>query len=790
MSKTVEISVRHLVEFVLREGDIDTVYISATAMSEGTRLHNAIQKDRAKYAKEHDLVYEKEYSLRHSFECGGFVFTIHGRADGVMKGGELTVLDEIKSTTYMPEYSNPETRPLHWAQAVCYAFMLCGQEEASVCVNLIYIHQRTEEKRSFERQYTYQELKEIVLDIAKRYIVFAEIDSERREVAEQTAQNLSFPYSEYRTGQRELCVSVYTAIKQKRWLFAQAPTGTGKTISAFFPAVKAVGQRIGDKIFYMTAKTVTRRIAEEAMALMTRNGLNMRTITLTAKDRICFLEKRACNPEDCTYASGHFDRVNACIADAVKNETLLTADIITTYAQKHMVCPFELQLDISLFCDVIICDYNHVFDPKARLKRFFSNAGDGADYILLCDEAHNLVDRARDMFSATLQKSDMWALRSAFEKKHPIFKLLGKINKVFIEMGKDNEIDPSDDAIQKITEKAKPLKMLLEDFCTLTNEWLVENQHNACAEIVMEMYFAAVDFLRIYELLDEHYTVFVSKTSQDVSVKLFCVDPSKLLAETRERSRTLIYFSATLTPLTYFRQILGGCESDFLLRLMSPFPRENLCLVIDTSVSTRYRDRASSFDQIASRLNVLVNAKPGNYLAFFPSYEYLNAVRTRFEESFPQIRTITQTTSMTEEDKENFLGHFEDMAAQREQGVLGFAVMGGMFSEGIDLTGEKLIGVAVIGVGLPQINPERDIISKRSGFEIAYMYPGMNKVMQAAGRVLRTETDRGVILLIDNRFTHTEYKRLFPPEWAGFHTVRNEEALDRVAKVFWNGTNL
>ncbi len=616
------------------------------------------------------------------------------------------------------------------------------------------------------------------------YYEFAEMDVRRVSDRDETVKVLNFPYGEYRKGQRDLAVSVYAAIKNGKKIFAQAPTGTGKTISAIFPAAKALGEGLCAKVFYATAKTITRQIAEEALLHMTRDGLRMRSVTLTAKDKICFCETRRCNPQDCTYAAGHLDRVNAAIKDVIKHEHIIIRQTIEAYAQKHRVCPFELSLDVTQFCDFVICDYNHIYDPRAQLKRFFGNAK--TNFVVLNDEAHNLVDRARDMFSAVLKKSMLTDAAHALPARSAIRRSTNKIAKYFSELKKERLTNAA-----VVTDKAKPegLYKLLPDFITKCDAWLQEN-HGAEGEgfeTVMQVYFGVLDFVRIYELFDERYVTFY-EGGGDVTVKLFCLDPSFLLGATHKKVRSSVFFSATLAPLPYFRTILGGADDDFVLRLMSPFPRENMCLLIEPTIPTRYRDREAGYARIADAISAVAAPKKGNYLVFFPSYEYMNVVVAAFTAQYPDTDVLVQTPSMTDDDREAFLARF---APDNPRTLVAFGVMGGIFSEGIDLKGERLLGVIIVTVGLPLISEERNVISRyyddvgAGGFEFAYMFPGMNKVLQAAGRVIRTETDRGIILLIDGRFLNASYRDLFPPEWDGYFKTRGTNDIRSRVDTFW-----
>jgi DNA excision repair protein ERCC-2 len=652
----------------------------------------------------------------------------------------------------------------------------------TVCVALTYVNIETDEYTTFREAFRVAALEGFFLGILDKYLEFAELNAQRTLARNRTAAELAFPYETYRPGQRELAVAVYTVVKKGAKLFVQAPTGIGKTMSALFPAVKALAAGRGEKIFYLTAKTSTRRVAEDAMRRMGDAGLTMRSITLTARDAICFREPRACDPDCCEYANGHFDRVNAAILDCVANETLITRGVVEAYARKHRVCPAEYALDVALFCDVVVCDYNHAYDPKARLRRFFTNGG---DFILLNDEAHNLVDRAREMFSAELRHKDFNEARREMTAEHPLRKPLGAAARAV----KDHYRDRVSKEPFSRAEKPELLPGVLMELVAACDTWFKKTQGTPPDEALLTLYFGALDYLRVNELYNEHYTTYCEP--ERGYIRLFCLNPAELLAKEQAKSRACVFFSATLAPMPYFRALLGGSASDYAMRLASPFDRRNLCLMLDTRVSTRFKDRfEENYREVAGLLREFVGARAGNYMAFFPSSAYLREVAARFREDCGDVELLEQTREMGAEEREAFLANFK---TGDKKTLLGLVVLGGAFAEGIDLAGERLIGAAVVGVGLPKLSPERAVIAKyfenngENGFNYAYLYPGMNKVLQAAGRVIRTDTDRGAVLLIDERYDNEEYSRLFPPEWAGYERLGARRGVGEILKAFWGG---
>lgn len=791
----IKISVRNLVEFVLRAGDLDMRFTGMSRALEGTLIHQKLQKSNKKIYAEENKEYMSEVFLSHAFEYKGFEFVLEGRADGIIVEKESinvedeesivvsAVIDEIKSTTRPLDIIEEDYNELHWAQAKCYAYIFSLQKGLfDIGVQLTYYQVDSEEIKYLVKQFKAEKLREYFYDLIEKYIIWADLTEKWTKTRDASIKKISFPFESYRKGQRELAVAVYRTITEEKKIFAQAPTGIGKTISTIFPAVKAMAEGRTSKIFYLTAKTITRQVAEEAFIMMRQRNLQFKTITLTAKDKICFNKGAGCNPEACEFARGHFDRVNAAIMDILENENDLPRDKVEAYARKYNICPFEFSLDLTLWVDCVICDYNYVFDPRVYLKRFFID--NGGDYTFLIDEAHNLVDRAREMFSAELSKKTFLDLKKVMKDKQPkISKALGKLNSFLLEMKKlcgDNK-----NYVQK--NEPEGIYPLLRSFIKESEEWLTKNEKSDGHEELLQLYFDALAFIRISELYDERYITYVEDDGE-VRIKLFCLDPSYLLKEAVKRGKSAIFFSATLAPINYFKEILGGSEEDYIMRLPSPFDRDNLCLLIADRISTKYKDREKSYDEIANYIKSVTDKKIGNYLVFFPSYKYMSEVHNRFFEKYPESEILLQGTAMSEEEREEFLSKF---TPEGDKTLVGFAVLGGIFSEGIDLKGDRLVGAIIVGVGLPQICLERDIIrdyfqnKNKSGYEYSYMYPGMNKVLQAAGRVIRSDTDRGIVLLLDERFGSSVYQNIFPKEWFPNIRVKNNDEVAAELEGFW-----
>lgn len=774
----IRISVRSLVEFILREGDIDNRVsgsMEKDAMLLGGKIHRKIQSRMG-------TNYTAEVPLKIQMPCDGFVLQIEGRADGVLKDDGKVLIDEIKGILRSLEHLEAPV-PVHLAQAKCYAYIYAVQNSLKcIDVQMTYCQMETEEIRRFCQKFEFQELQTWFQDLVTQYEKWAKFEIEWRNVRNDSIRQIEFPFP-YREGQRDLVASVYRTILRKKKLFIQAPTGVGKTMATVFPAVRAVGEGLGEKIFYLTAKTITRTVAEQAFSLLKEKGLLYKTITLTAKEKICFCEEAECNPDACPYAKGHFDRVNDAVFDLITHSGDWSREVLEEQAKKHMVCPFEMSLDVSNWADAVICDYNYAFDPQAHLKRFFSESGKG-EYLFLIDEAHNLVERGREMYSASLYKEDLLEVRKMVKAEDPkLAKGLSECNQQFLELKRECEHYQILKSVSHIALKLMNVLSKLEDY-------LEECKDAEKKKRVLDFYFAVRSFLNVHDIMDENYVIF-SEMMEDgrFQIKLFCVNPAVNLQNYLEQGNSTIFFSATLLPVHYYKKLLSVEKDDYAVYAHSSFPQENKFLFIGTDVSTRYTRRGeSTYQRFARYIAVMAEQKKGNYMAFFPSYRFLEEVHTCFLECVDhEVDSICQVSYMDEEQREEFLEEFEQ---EREKSLVAFCVMGGIFSEGIDLTDDKLIGAVIAGTGLPQVCTEREILKQyfnaadMDGFDYAYLYPGMNKVLQSAGRVIRTESDRGVILLLDDRFRAMRYREVFPREWQQYQlgSVKN---LEQEIRTFW-----
>lgn len=772
----VRLSVRQLVEFLRNTGSIDNRFTGFDRALEGVRIHRRLQKAAGDG-------YEAEVSIKADLSAAGVAYRLEGRADGIFTGSDgLVMVDEIKTVTCPTEQITEEMEPVHWAQAQVYAAIWAAQKGLEeVGVRLTYFQVEDQQIVRFERRFSAQTLTAFLQEMLEEYAPWAKRQAQWQADRTQDLAALAFPFSQFRPGQHALAGEVYRACRQGRRLMVQAPTGIGKTISTLYPALRAMGEGDGERVFYLTARTTTRRAAWQALDLLPPS-LHLRSIALTAKDKACLLEHRECTPEACPYANGYYDRVKAALWEGL-DETRLDGPALEALARRHTVCPFELGLDLALWCDVIVGDYNYLFDPVVRLSRFFETPG---DHLFLVDEAHNLPDRAREMYSAELGRAQLAEARKALGKGRSRLKTaLGKVNTQFLTWRDQCReapertlfFAPAQEAFSEAVRRClKPLE-----------EWLGEHRQGPAHDVLLQLYFDFRAWLRVADGYDEHYITQISLSGGQVLARQLCLDPSDFLNASFALGRAAVLFSATLAPPSYYRDILG-CPEARCVALPSPFPRENLGLFCACRVSTTYRSRAASLDEVCRFLAAMTEGRAGNYLAFFPSYAYLNQAAQRFAERFPQIPTLLQQPGMQDSERETFLARF---SAASGETLLGFAVMGGVFGEGVDLVGDRLIGAAVVGVGLPQVNPVREMLrryfesSRGSGFAYAYQYPGMNKVLQAAGRVIRTPNDQGVVLLIDERFTWEDYRALLPAHWNGCRPVLSASQLADELRAFW-----
>lgn len=785
----INVSVRDLVSFSIPgEEPHSFSMLSAREGIEGHMFIHGLLKQQTEPLG----VYRQEVPVSTTFAHDIFLLQISGRLDGLIERDGSFTLCEIKTTGKPLEAINETDNPAYWAQGRCYAYIVAKEKGLDrINVMLLYFQRESRENRIFEQTLTFSELEKSFHSLVFPYINGLKKRYEWQHLRNDSISGLSFPFPVFRTGQRSMSGAVYRAVRDGKRQFIQAPTGIGKTMGAMFPAIKAMGEGHVDKIFYLTARNTTQAEALKAYKMMAEKGLRLKTLQITAKEKVCFLPDSQCIEEECPYLAEYIHKSRSVISNVFSSTDLFDREFIETTARENGLCPFELSLDLSNHADLIICDYNYVFDPRVYLKRFFQEKT-GEKLCLLIDEAHNLPDRAREMFSAELKRSMLRNVYNKIKKPLPFLaKSLKKVRKAFLAstgkvpaaFGKrpfpwtTDEPGPPEDLIKPIN-----------NFIYLAEGVLNDETPYPFKDELAALFFELVHFLKIFDLYGDNYATIYSREKGDFSIKLFCIDPAPMLTNRMENVKSTVFFSATLSPPSYFREILGGSSDDGFLILPSPFPRENLYLYVDNTLSTRFRHREGALPVLVERIHQCVGVKTGNYMVFFPSFEYMYKAAREYMNRFPDGKLIIQEQDMNENRRAEFLANFAEYGKET---LIAFAVMGGIFSEGIDLKGECLSGVIIVGVGLPQICSERDIIkeyySKKNGqgFEFAYTFPGINKVQQAAGRVIRSEHDRGFVVLIDDRFTTPLYKKIMPREWFPLKTPEDHNDLSGDLKKFW-----
>ena len=774
----IRISVRNLVEFIFRSGDIDNRIgkgAQKEAMQEGSRMHRKIQGRMG-------MEYRAEVPLKLEVPQEQYVLALEGRADGIITNADGVTVDEIKCMyTDVTRFEEPIF--VHKAQAMCYAYIYALQNGLDqISVQLTYCDLDTEEICRFEEAFSFFWLERWFQDMMEAYRKWTDFQFAWRKIRQTSIQTLEFPFP-YREGQYKLVGDVYRTIHRKKILFIQAPTGTGKTISTLFPAIRAVGENLGDKIFYLTAKTITRTVAKDTCDLLKAKGYRGKVIVLTAKEKMCPCEEMDCNPSNCLRAKGHYDRVNDAVYDLITTEEDFTRERMLAQAEKYQVCPFEMSLDASLYADIIICDYNYVFDPNVYLKRFFSEEEKG-DYIFLVDEAHNLVERGREMYSAVLVKEEILTVKKLVRgKDRKLEAALEKCNRQMLEWKRECETYTIYESIGAFAFSLMRLMSLLDIFLQSRGEMPERKE-------VTEFYLNLRHFMNMFERVDENYVLYSDFDETDrFCLHLYCVNPSVNLQECLERGKSTIFFSATLLPVNYYKNLLSSKKDNYAVYADSAFREEQRLLFIGRDVSSLYTRRTlGEFHRIALYIQQVLRAKKGNYLIFFPSYRFMEDVYEQFlAVNEQEADCMMQSGNMNEADREEFIQEFSN---PRGKSLAAFCVLGGIFSEGIDLKEDLLIGVLIVGTGLPQICNQREILKEYyqeengQGFDYAYQYPGMNKVLQAAGRVIRTASDRGIIGLLDDRFLRSDYRLLFPREWSQYE-VHTLNSLPGALEAFW-----
>ena len=763
--ETIRIAVRTLVEFTLHGTDIRRLGGQVKDMQDGMLGHKARQA-----LLGDDWQAEVPLSLTVPVEDEESELLLSGRMDA-FRDGDVPIIEEIKLWQHKepPQLANPA----HEMQAICYGHMLCQtQGAAQVLIRVVYVDRRGKLRGQFDTPLSAEECRERFLTVLLPYVRRMRMLRKHRRERDASLRHLVFPFGEYRPGQREMAVQVYTAVKLGKRLFASMPTGTGKSVAALFPALKALGEGLTGQVYYLTARTTQRQGALEALRRMREQPLHLWTLTLDAKDKQC-PERTLCHPDYCPRAKGHFLRDYAAI-----EEMLLTDDWspenIRAMADKHCLCPFEFALSLAEIADLTICDYNYALDPAVHIQRIFDAT---ANVTLLIDEAHNLLSRVREMLSGTVDGGRIRKLRTVVGKAagrmHPLYKAMTEVLKALDDLPIPED-ESTEGTLDKLPTSLDNACMELTDaFMTAQNEYFPWDE---AGEKVGDTLLPLLSFVRARRRDTTEYA-WLWQGRKNKVLTAFALDVGDYFESVTKGLRGVVCFSATMHPLEDMKTLLGGQEDDACFAMPSPFPKENL-LILQQDVNTRYRYREAACDQIAAAIRTMVTAKPGRYIAFFPSFAYLRQVSDMLD-----IPHQAQRSGMTDAERADFLAPY----VPGEEPVLSLCVLGGIFAEGIDLPGDALDGVVIVGVGLPQVNLFQETLrgyyerTFGDGFLYAYMLPGMQKVAQAVGRVIRTETDRGVALLLDDRYRQNAYRRLSPEHW----DIRRGDN-DKMLRTFWN----
>jgi len=774
--KEISISVKDIVELLYGSGNITSTKNLLQRAQEGTDIHKYWQNQYSETDK-------KEVVCQIKYEQEDLTLSIQGRIDGVLIRENEVIIEEIKSTHMDFDQLELETTPSHFAQAKIYAYIYAITNNLKrINVLLTYIQVNDLKVKQFNKSFTIKQLETYYLKTVEKYIQWEDKIKLHEETRQKSIIGLEFPFPEYRLNQREMMAYIYRNILNQGKLYLEAPTGIGKTIASLFAGLKAINKP-RQKIFYNTAKNDGKKVVIDTIKLLEEKGLVTKSIEITAKDSMCFLDKRDCDPEVCKYAKGYYSRIFKTIDDVYSNETLLTKELVKHYAKKHTVCPFELSLDLSNYADIIICDYNYVFDPMAHLIRYFED--DQYNPILLCDEAHNLVDRSRKMYSSSLTESMfIKALEiSRYVKPDPSYEInqvlevfsAAKITLLEVDFVQKEEVNPN-------------LLLYLRKLAVKLDKIFSDDKIKFERQELQDFYFEVSRFLKINEFYNNDFVYVIERYEEDIIISINCLNASEFINQTIDNHcEAANFFSATLTPMFYYKSLITSNLGEDI-SLISDFSQNNLLLLAIDDISTRYKDRDYSIDKIVQATKALVNGKKGNYIIFFPSYAYLNKLEGILLDEIENVNFISQKRNMFSHERDDMMNLFKD---ESDVSQVFLFVMGGIFGESIDLIGDQLSGVLIVGVGLPAIAPFNNILKSHydltfdNGFDYAYTYPGLNKVIQAVGRVIRTKTDRGVALLLDDRFTTRKYLRLYPKFWSHLSVCNDMVELGKMIKDFW-----
>jgi DNA excision repair protein ERCC-2 len=745
------VSVRDLVAFCHRSGHIDHRFTPSPSAEQGIEGHQRVFRRRPGS-------YQREYPVQWVHQQGDVTLRVRGRADGFDAAQGL--LEEIKTCRIDAEEIPPPVTAQHLAQARVYAAIICAERELpSLTVRLNWLNIDSDQEVWVEETCSADSLSAFLEDTLQRFSAWLAVLARLRRRRDASLENLPFPHGSFRPGQREIAELVYRCIDRGGELMIEAPTGIGKTAAVLYPALKALGTGKHEGIVFTTARTVGRRAAENCLDQLRAVGLDATALSLTAKDKICFSPGHACHWDDCPFARGYYDRLPAALEEAIRQPSLRREDI-EMVARRHEVCPYQLADDLLPWVDIAVVDVHYLYSLYPRLGHLI--AQDARRFSVLVDEAHNLPDRARDMYSARLAKRDLMAVR----RRAPaaLRKPLERVNRALLALQKEPWAEAGLDTRDVLPET---LLHRLADFCAAVGDVLAAQPDFLSSNPgLMDFYFDLLHWLRVAEYWGDEFLLELHRGegAQGLVLQISCLDPSRLLRDANARLHAVVVFSATLSPLPWMRERLGLADEAVCRQMPSPFIREQLAVQLATDIDTRYQARQRSLGQLVATLADWLAAQPGNCLVYFPSYRYLQDCLAELK---VENRTLWQQRPGLSEDER---GALLDLFAGRRD-VVAFCILGGVFGEGIDLPGDQLSGVVVVGVGMPQVGREREQLrtwyqqTRGRGFEYAYMYPGMQKVAQALGRVVRTDSDRGRALLVDPRYARPEYRALLPPWW-------------------------
>ena len=763
------ISVHDIVDLILRKGHLDTRVFNIASMQEGSRIHK-------KYQDKQGENYFAEYFLQEEFNYEEYQLNISGRADGIIlkENGEY-IVDEIKSTVANLDDFISDHGQWHLGQAMFYAYMLAKSKNLkNVEIQMTYISQQNINNiKQINKVYSLKDLELFTSDVVIQYVRFYKKIYHLKKLRDKSVSNLSFPFSQVRIGQGKMIQFVNNSIDEDRDAFIEAPTGIGKTISVLYPACKHLNLNDVTSIFYLTNKNAIKKIAIDTVKMFQKQGSKIKAIQFTSKDNICLNEnKKRCNPDECYFAKFYYDKLRDAISDCLEKEDIFSFDFIKNFALDRNMCPFQFQLDLSNYCDVLICDYSYIFNINDFLG--LSDLNNNFHKSILCiDESHNLPSRVVEMYSNEFNINyllDMFPLFNLHHKK--IKKIVCDLIDFIQQYKIDNLVFDKNNLLYQLPKLDVELYSFVNDICVEFRKQ-IKDYPLEISDDLLSYYFYFLDIYNLLKLILDDFDkqfIFYLSTSPDkkiISYKIRNVSSREIIKLKTSRFKSTIFFSATLSPKDFYIDLLGGDYKDTksILALPSPFPKENRLVLVDTRYSLYFKDREKTIPYIFQDIVDSIIQKKGNYFIFVPSYAYLNKLKELFDNSDLNIRLHYQSPYMNEKDRESFLAYFSKDNKESHIGVL---VLHGMFSEGIDLVGDRLIGAIIISTGLPTISFEKnkeaeyydEIKKQNNGFEYAYTYPGINKIFQAGGRVIRSETDRGFILYIDSRLKGDNYRKI------------------------------